>query len=47
VDQDTSAHGSTVVSDGLTYFGAVTGAGSEHQPTVVGKRKHKDLPEFK
>jgi hypothetical protein len=40
------APGSTVFSDGLACFGAVSGAGCAHQPTVVGKRKPKDLPEF-
>lgn len=41
------APGSTVFSDGLACFGAVSSAGCAHQPTVVGKRKPKDLPEFK
>jgi hypothetical protein len=40
------APGSTVFSDGLACFGAVTAAGCAHQPTVVGSRKPKDLPEF-
>lgn len=40
------APGSTVFSDGLACFGAVTAAGCTHQPTVVGGRKPKDLPEF-
>ena len=40
------APGSTVFSDGLACFGAVTTAGCTHQPTVVGRRKPKDLPEF-
>ena len=40
------APGSTVFSDGLACFGAVTTAGCTHQPTVVGGRKPKDLPEF-
>jgi hypothetical protein len=40
------APGSTVFSDGLACFGAVTTAGCMHQPTVVGGRKPKDLPEF-
>lgn len=41
------ASGSTVFSDGLACFSAVTAAGCTHQPTVVGGRKPKDLPEFK
>jgi len=41
------APGSTVLSDGLACFSAVTQAGCIHQPTVVGGRKPKDLPEFK
>ena len=40
------APGSTVFPDGLACFGAVSSAGCAHQPTVVGKRKPKDLPEF-
>ncbi|AVR87162.1 IS1595 family transposase [Thauera aromatica] len=40
------APGSTVFSDGLACFGAVTAAGCTHQPTVVAGRKPKDLPEF-
>jgi hypothetical protein len=40
------APGSTVFSDGLACFGAVTSAGCAHLPTVVGGRKPKDLPEF-
>jgi hypothetical protein len=35
-----------VFPDGLACFGAVSSAGCAHQPTVVGKRKPKDLPEF-
>ncbi|AGA32814.1 ISXo5 transposase [Thioalkalivibrio nitratireducens DSM 14787] len=38
--------GSTVHSDGLACFNAVTMAGCRHQPTVVAGRKPKDLPEF-
>ncbi|MBN8497297.1 transposase, partial [Accumulibacter sp.] len=41
------APGSTVLSDGLACFNAVTDAGCVHQPTVVAGRKPKDLPEFK
>jgi len=40
------APGSTVFSDGLACFAAVTAAGCAHQPTVVAGRKPKDLPEF-
>lgn len=43
---DHLAPGSTVFSDGLACFGAVTVAGCTHQPTVVAGRKPKDLPEF-
>src|SRR3546814_9538454 len=31
------APGSTVFADGLACFGAVSGAGCAHQPTVVGR----------
>lgn len=41
------AAGSTVFSDGLACFAALSTAGCMHQPTVVGGRKPKDLPEFK
>ena len=41
------AHGSTVFSDGLACFTAVTEAGATHRPTVVAGRKPKNLPEFK
>lgn len=41
------APGSTVRSDGLACFTAVTAAGCAHRPTVVGGRKPKDLPEFR
>ncbi len=44
--KDNLAPGSTVFSDGLACFSAVTDAGCAHQPTVVGGRKPKDLPEF-
>ena len=40
------APGSTVFSDGLACFGAVTEAGCSHQPTVMAGRKPKDVPEF-
>lgn len=41
------APGSTVLSDGLACFAAVTAAGCTHERTVVAGRKPKDLPEFK
>lgn len=44
--QDNLAPGSTVFSDGLACFSAVTEAGCAHQPTIVAGRKPKDLPEF-
>ena len=44
--QDNLAPGSTVFSDGLACFAAVTEAGCAHQPTIVAGRKPKDLPEF-
>ena len=40
------APGSSVRSDGLACFSAVTAAGCTHQPTVVAGRKPRDLPEF-
>jgi hypothetical protein len=40
------AAGSTVLSDGLACFSAVTQAGCTHQPTIVAGRKPKDMPEF-
>lgn len=40
------APGSTVCSDGLACFAAVTTADCTHQPTIVGERKPRDLPEF-
>ena len=40
------APGSTVFSDGLACFGAVTEAGCVHQPTVVAGRKPQEMPEF-
>jgi hypothetical protein len=39
--------GCVVLSDGLACFAGVTDAGCQHQPTVVGTRKPKDLPEFR
>lgn len=39
--------GCQVVSDGLACFAGVTDAGCQHQPTIVGARKPKDLPEFR
>lgn len=42
----TLAPGSTVVSDGLACFAAVTAAGCAHHPTIAAGRKPKDLPEF-
>jgi hypothetical protein len=44
--KDHLAPGSTVFSDGLACFGAVTEAGCRHQPTVMAGRKPKDVPEF-
>lgn len=38
--------GCHVISDGLACFAGVVDAGCEHDPTVVGNRKPKDLPEF-
>jgi hypothetical protein len=40
------APGCTVYSDGLACFNAITMADCTHQPTGVGGRKPKDLPEF-
>ncbi|MEI8267041.1 MAG: IS1595 family transposase [Betaproteobacteria bacterium] len=37
----------TVLSDGLACFAAVTEAGCAHMPKVVGALKPRDLPEFK
>lgn len=37
----------TVLSDGLACFAAVTDAGCVHTPRVVGALKPRDLPEFK
>lgn len=44
--QSCMAPGSTVFSDGLACFAAVTEAGCTHHPTVVAGRKPKDMPEF-
>lgn len=41
------ASGSTVFSDGLACFAAVTDAGCTHLPTVMAGRKPKEVPEFK
>lgn len=38
--------GSCVSSDGLGCFAAVTEAGCIHMPTVVGRAKPRELPEF-
>lgn len=40
------APGSTVYSDGLACFSAVTKAGCAHESTVVAGRKPKDVPEL-
>jgi ISXO2-like transposase domain/Transposase zinc-ribbon domain len=40
------AVGSTVHSDGLACFRAVTAAGCSHEPVTVGGRKPKEMPEF-
>ena len=45
--KDHIAPGSAVFSDGLACFGAVTGAGCTHHPTVMAGRKPKDVPDFK
>ena len=45
--KDHLAPGSTVFSDGLACFSAVTEAGCSHLPTVIAGRKPKDVPEFK
>lgn len=44
--QSSLAPGSTVFSDGLACFAAVSAAGCAHQPTVVAGRKPRELPEF-
>jgi hypothetical protein len=38
--------GSSVISDGLDCFRAVTQAACQHQAIVAGGKKPKDLPEF-
>lgn len=38
--------GTTVYSDALACFSGVTSAGCLHEPTVVGGRKPKELPQF-
>jgi ribosomal protein L37AE/L43A len=45
--KDHLAPESTVLSDGLACFGAVTDAGCRHHPTVMAGRKPKDVPAFK
>jgi hypothetical protein len=44
--RESLAVGSTVYSDGLACFNAVTKAGCTHQSTVVAGRKPKDVPEL-
>lgn len=41
------ASGSTVFSDGLPCFNALTDTGCRHHATVMAGRKPKDVPEFK
>ena len=41
------AVGTSVLSDGLGCFAAVTDAGCTHTVEVVGQRKPRDLPQFK
>jgi len=41
------AEGTSVLSDGLACFAAVTDAGCTHTVEVVGQRKPRDLPQFK
>ena len=41
------AVGTSVLSDGLACFAAVTDAGCTHTAEVVGQRKPRDLPQFK
>jgi hypothetical protein len=38
--------GSTVLSDGLACFAAVTRADCQHEAIIVGGRKPKDMVEF-
>lgn len=45
--KDHLAPTSTVFSDGLACFGAVTEAGCSHHPSVMAVRKPKDVPEFR
>ena len=45
--KDHLAPTSTVFSDGLACFGAVTEAGCSHRPTVMAGRKPKEVPEFR
>src|SRR3546814_6468644 len=44
---DLLSPGSTVFSDGLSCFAAVSAAGCTHRPTVMAGRKPRDVPEFK
>ena len=39
--------GTAAISDGLACFGAVTDAGCTLCVDVIGKRKPRDLPQFK
>ena len=41
------AKGTSVLSDGLGCFAAVTNAGCTHTVEVVGQRKPRDLPQFR
>ena len=45
--KDCLSPGCVVVSDGLSCFAAVAGAGCQHRPVVVGALKPRDLPQFK
>jgi transposase-like protein len=45
--QTNLAKGTSVLSDGLGCFAAVTDAGCTHTVEVVGQRKPRDLPQFK
>lgn len=45
--RDHLAPSSTIFSDGLACFGAVTEAGCRHLPTVMAGRKPKEVPEFR
>lgn len=41
------APGTEVLTDGLACFAAVTGAGCNHMPMIVGAQMPRDLPAFK